>query len=220
LYIFNKNEKIGLTFSLLSAIMLNEETETKMCKLGLTDEQILATETSDKAFEILSERYTKRVIAAARTFSHGSGIYGDLDDLIQEGLIALFRATLTYDESKGAKFSTYAYACIRNRISDAANKEAAQTPAAWKQAAELANEYGGSVAEAPDFIAMSNELHGFRDILSEAAENLTKLEQSVLTLRRDDVSYADIAKLLGISEKSVGNALYRAKRKLLKYLQN
>ncbi|MDR0991804.1 MAG: sigma-70 family RNA polymerase sigma factor [Ruminococcus sp.] len=192
-----------------------------MCKLGLTDEQILAAETSEKAFEILSERYTKRVIAAARTFSHGSGIYGDLDDLIQEGLIALFRAVLTYDETKGAKFSTYAYACIRNRISDAANREAAQIETAWKQAAEYAAEHGAAVTdEMPDFIAMSNELQGFRDVLSDAAKNLTKLEQSVLSLRRDDVSYADIAKLLGISEKSVDNAYYRAKRKLIKYLQN
>jgi RNA polymerase sporulation-specific sigma factor len=186
--------------------MLNEETETKMCKTCLSDEEILAGESSAKAFEILSERYTKRVIAAARSFSHGAGVYDNIDDFIQEGLIALFRAIETYDEKKGAKFSTYAYTCIRNRISDAAKKGAFRTP-------EEAEQNGFT----PETAAMDNE---FRKMLSSAAKNLTKLEQSVLQLRRDDVPYSDIAKILGISEKSVDNAFYRAKRKLRKFFNS
>jgi RNA polymerase sporulation-specific sigma factor len=209
--------------------MLNEESETKMCKIllpdgeslkdehtlsvgeslkdkyVLSDEEILKNENAAKAFEVLSERYTKRVIAVARSFSRGGNNNDDLDDLIEEGLIALFRAIETYDETKGAKFSTYAYTCIRNRITDAAIMTDKH-----KKADDLMPQ---GVAGVPE--------NDYSDALLRAIDkNLTKLERNVFRQRQSGMSYIEIAEIENVSEKSVDNAFYRAKSKLKKILHN
>jgi RNA polymerase sporulation-specific sigma factor len=200
---------------MFSAIMLSEETEAKMCKLnltagadlseaaGLTDEEILKSESPRKAFEILSERYTGRVIALARTFKSD-------DDLIEEGLIALFRAIETYDETKGAKFSTYAYTCIKNRISDASKKGQAACVRQAARSLEI------DIPTETDFTAVEAKT----ELNSLIENNLTKREGEIFRLRQSGMSYADISKLCGISKKSVDNAYFRAKTKLKKVFQN
>jgi RNA polymerase sporulation-specific sigma factor len=179
--------------------MLNEETEAKMCKKNLTDEEILRNENARRAYEMLSERYAGRVIALARTFKSLA-----FDDLIEEGLIALFRAIETYDENKGAKFSTYAYACIKNRLSDANSK--------GRRVSESETE---AVAET-DFAAFEVK----EELDSIIEHNLTKLEGDIFRLRQSGMSYTEIANLRGIAEKSVDNAYFRAKNKLKKIFQN
>jgi RNA polymerase sporulation-specific sigma factor len=184
--------------------MLDEESETKMCKNNLTDEEILKSEDAVKAFELLSERYTGRVIALAITFNSTFTASDSNDDLIEEGLIALFRAIETYDENRGAKFSTYAYTCIKNRLKDAVKNENKHRRG---DDLRLLSEIGVTDV---DFTAEIQEL---------IDNNLTKLEADIFRLRQSGMSYSEIAEIKGIPAKSVDNAFYRGKNKLKKILR-
>lgn len=133
----------------------------------------------------------------------------DFEDAVQEGLIGLFSAIENYSEGGRAGFMTYAAVCIQNAIFSA--KKAAQR----KKHAPLNSSVpipAGQSIPGPEEAADAREQVDLT--MQKARTVLSLLEKKVLLLYLDGYSYRQIAQRLGISEKSVENALARLRRKL------
>lgn len=122
----------------------------------------------------------------------------DNDDLLQEGMIGLWKAVRNFDtEDGGASFGTYARRCVRNAIIDELRK--APEPS-------LPIDPGTEAPEPAQLIP---------DYLEDAIEReLSAIERRVLKLWLDGRSYAEIAAELGTTKKQVDNRILSAKRKL------
>ncbi len=142
------------------------------------------------------------------------GLGLERDDLIQEGLLGLFRAIGSFDEKGGASFSTYASACINNGINAAVRQAARKKHLPLKGYVSLSEDNAESIkgAPSPEDIAIASEEHAA--ILSAIDDRLTKLERDVLALHLSGYSYLAAAKKLDKSPKTVDNALQRARKKL------
>ncbi len=132
------------------------------------------------------------------------------DDLVQEGLIGLFSAVNHYNSDGGASFSTYAYRCMSNSMQSAVKKATGKKHMPLNTALSLS---GHEVAVSTEQIAIYNEQ--YRLLQERIIAELTKLEQRVLFAYLDGVDYGSIAKHCNITTKSVDNALYRVRKKLL-----
>lgn len=185
----------------------------------------LARQGDGGATDCLLEKYKPLVRKKARTLYL---IGGENDDLIQEGMIALYKAIRTYDESYKNSFASYATLCIEHELYNVikgANRQkniplntyvslysplntsedtnSREILADTLQPAELTN---------PEDIIIDQE--NVTDIESTIKKRLSKLEQQVVTLYIDGNNYQQIAAALGKTPKSIDNALQRIKKKL------
>jgi len=152
---------------------------------------------------------------------------GDADDLIQEGLVGLYKAVRDYRSDRESSFRNFAELNITRQIITAVktatrNKHAplnqyvsfTATPAGATGDGEptLEDVIPGSVIHDPVNQAISNEeLHALVGLLSTA---LSELESRVLALYLDGRPYEEVAARLGCDPKTVDNALQRVKRKV------
>ncbi|MEG0616967.1 MAG: sigma-70 family RNA polymerase sigma factor [Oscillospiraceae bacterium] len=134
----------------------------------------------------------------------------DYDDAVQEGMIGFFAAVGSFSEDKGANFSTYANVCIQNAIFSAVRSASRQKHAPLNGSISIDDD---NLQIAEQFFH-DNSTDNYNKTLSNIKKNLSLLENQVLELRIEDKSYADIARSLDISEKSVDNALARIRKKL------
>lgn len=151
-------------------------------------------------------------------------IGAETEDLAQEGMIGLFKAIRDFEPDRGTAFPTFATLCVRRQIQTAINtsNRKKHTPLNTYVSIYAENtEYGTVLAD--DLEAeqnISNPEHMVIDreqctVLEEKIKSqLSALENQVLTLYLDGLSYTDIALCLGKTEKSVGNALQRIRTKL------
>ena len=149
----------------------------------------------------------------------------ELDDLIQEGMIGLYKACQSYSE-KNASFKTFAYICIKRQIQSAVKH-------ANRQKNKILNNYvsldaqggyktGDGEEEALLILPSSNlspddemiEKENLEEILNKIKSALSPLELKVLTLYLKGNSYQTISKMVGKNYKSVDNSLHRIKNKL------
>lgn len=166
---------------------------------------------SKDAVSIMISRYMKLVLKRAHTYSDNSS---DLEDLTQEGLLALCGAIESFDCENGAKFSSFADACVTNRI-----KTAAQTIAKHNRSDMTVIADENDIADAdssPENICLEKE-SGI-NIKKKIGSVLAPLEKRVFELYLDGRSYREIAEILGISEKSADNAVFRIRKKLKMFL--
>ncbi len=135
------------------------------------------------------------------------------EDLVQEGLLALYCATKVYDETRGVPFDAYAFTCIKNAMITAYRKISKDSTAIcnFDDSSNMI-----STTPGPDELAMMTE--DFEIIKSLIRDNLSGFEYKVLSLYLNGFSYSHIADALNKSEKSVDNALSRTKKKLSKLL--
>ena len=177
-----------------------------MSDLRSDEELALLARTSMEAEGILLSRYLHLIQYYAFRYAVGA----DADDLVQEGLIALLYAIPQYVPEKGTKFSAYAQVCIQNRM-----RNVLQRSKRNPEPVENLEEYWGAdfVDEAtPESIFLEKEQGDlFR---KQVMELLSDKEWKVLELIVEGASYAETAKKLGISEKSVDNAMQRIRRKM------
>lgn len=162
---------------------------------------------SKDAVSVIISRYMKLVLKRAHTYSDNCS---DLEDLTQEGLLALCNAIESFDCENGAKFASFADACVTNRI-----KTAAQTIAKHKRNDMTVIADENDIADAdssPENICLEKE-SGIR-IKKMIGSVLSPLEARVFELYLDGRSYREIAEMLAISEKSADNAVFRIRKKL------
>ena len=157
----------------------------------------------------------------------------DNDDLIQEGMIGLFKAVRDYDSGRDASFFTFADLCISRQMYTAvqASGRKKHTPlnSYISLYSHVASGNGqGEDVELVSFLASKAELSPEEMMIDkENVENLEKtierelstFEKQVLDLYLTGMSYVQIAKVLGKDEKSADNALQRIKGKLKKTIK-
>lgn len=177
----------------------------------MTDEEnVFLARGGDKAAEeLLLNKYTSLVKAiAARFFLSG----GETEDLEQEGMVGLYFALHSFERG-GANFSTYAYACIRNAVVDAVKKSNGAKNAALNNFIPIV-EIGGETSPASpedELIRRENR----REFLQKISKELSSLEFKAIVMHLDGMGVAEISAALEKPQKSVSNALSRAKRKLI-----
>ena len=153
-------------------------------------------------------------------------IGGDSDDLIQEGLVGLYKAVRDFRTDRESSFRNFAELCITRQIITAVktatrNKHTplnqyvsfSQTPAASGESEPTLDEVlpGSTVHDPVNQVISSEELKSLVSCLTSA---LSELESSVLALYLDGHSYEDVAERLECDTKTVDNALQRVKRKV------
>lgn len=178
----------------------------------MTDETLTRARGGDKAAEeSVLEKYAPLVKSiAARFFLSG----GEHEDLVQEGMVGLCSAIHTYSPDSGANFSTYAYACVRNAVSDAVKKSRGAKYSALNDFVPIVE-----IVDAISDVSPEDEIikrENRREFLQKISKKLSSLEFKATVMYIDGMSATEIGAALGITSKSADNALNRAKTKLFK----
>lgn len=178
------------------------------------DEELAVIAKTDKnAAAVLISRYSKLILVKSEILANTNT---DSDDLNQEGLFGLLNAISSFDSRRGVKFSTYAEVCIVNRMKSylAKNNRAAS---GVENIDELEEKSFMSVDETPESILMNKEL--FSELLNGIYAVLSPMERKIFDLCINGESYKSVAEILGITEKSVDNAMQRARKKIRALIQ-
>ncbi|HEX9889166.1 MAG TPA: RNA polymerase sporulation sigma factor SigH [Nitriliruptorales bacterium] len=175
----------------------------------------------DRALSELLLRYRRFARAKARSYFL---IGGDREDIIQEGMIGLYKAIRDFEASHGASFRSFAELCITRQILTAIKTATRQKhtplntyvsfdkPRDDEAARTVADTLATHASEDPlRILIASDDLAKLRSVFDEL---LSDLEADVLQLYVDGRSYQEIADHLGRHVKSIDNALQRIKRKL------
>ena len=168
----------------------------------------------DNAFNELVIRYLGIIRFIARKYS-AQGY--EQNDFVQEGLLALLYACNTYDRQGGSSFGSYVSLLVERRfitiIRSSQSKKA--VPGSALIALDGLSEELTDVVRTPEEQLMDKEQ--LRQVLKRLRALLSAREYEVLMLFASGLSDSNISKRLNISEKSVDNALQRARRKVGSY---
>ena len=165
------------------------------------------------AFVQLLGIYSKLISSMAHKFAIPPS---EFDDLCQEGRLALYRAVMSYNGDI-AGFSTYAGVCIRNSMITWAKKASKNAVEALCESDMPKANLGGE-AERADIEGAHRARDILDDVLGSDAAGLSDYERKALGLKIAGAGTKEIAKLLGKSEKSVENTLFRARSKIKRYI--
>lgn len=191
------------------------------------EEMVSAAQKGDaQAEEYLLDKYKPLVKAKSRAYFL---IGADNEDIIQEGMIGLYKAIRDYDSARNASFRSFAELCVNRQMITAIkaatrqkhqplnsyislNKpifedESEETYLDMLQEGELLN---------PEALLIGQENKNFLE--NQMVKNLSRFESRVLLLYLQGRSYFEIASLLDKPEKSIDNALQRVKKKLEKFV--
>ncbi|MBO5031952.1 MAG: RNA polymerase sporulation sigma factor SigH [Lachnospiraceae bacterium] len=196
---------------------------------GLTDEELIDRLRDGEAqvTDYIMDKYKNLVRKKAKSMY----ILGaDSDDLIQEGMIGLFKAVRDYDAGRDASFYTFADLCISRQMYNAvqASRREKHTPLNTyislyadmtgtegdDNSIELVNVLVSETEMNPEQLVIDKE--NVADIEAIIDKELSSFEKQVLDLYITGMSYSQIAKVLSRDEKSADNALQRLKAKLRK----
>ncbi len=195
------------------------------------DEELvrMAQNGDDAAQEYLLDKYKSLVRAKSRAYFL---IGADTEDIIQEGMIGLYKAVRDYNEEKNTSFRSFAELCVNRQMITAIK-------AATRQKHQPLNSYvslnkpvyeeeseqtymdllqsSSSSLLNPEALLIGQENKSFLE--DQMVKNLSSFETRVLVLYLQGRSYFEIAHVLDKPEKSIDNALQRVKKKLEKFLE-
>ncbi|MDX1659217.1 MAG: RNA polymerase sporulation sigma factor SigH [Nitriliruptorales bacterium] len=196
---------------------------TAHLETSLTDEELVqeVRDGNDDALTELLQRYRRFARAKARSYFL---IGGDREDIVQEGMIGLYKAVRDYAEEHGASFRSFAELCITRQILTAIKTATRQKHSPLNTYISFDRPHHGDPNRTVgDTIADTEEVDPLRRIVDSDSlaslravcdEALSELESDVLDLYVEGRSYQEIADQLGRHVKSIDNALQRIKRKL------
>jgi len=212
-----------------------EESSMKMSDMyrGLADEELIdkLRDGETQITDYIMDKYKNLVRKKAKSMY----ILGaDNEDLIQEGMIGLFKAVRDYDAGRDASFYTFADLCISRQMYNAvqASRREKHTPlntyiSLYADMTEsegegdgtaLVNVIASAVETNPEQLMIDRENVAAIEAIIE--KELSSFEKQVLDLYITGMSYSQIARVLSRDEKSTDNALQRLKSKLRKAVRN
>ncbi len=195
--------------------------------LGLSDEELIKmyNEGDESACDELLFRYKNLVRKKAKAMFIAGG---DSDDLIQEGMIGLYKAIRDYEDDKQASFMTFASMCINRQMCTAVTRANRQKHSPLNTYVSFYAPISGNDDELGD-VTLSDVLISEKNqnpeelfIGRETADSmetrlyeaLSDFERQVAGYYMQGEGYVEIAARLGKSPKSIDNALQRIKSKL------
>jgi len=194
----------------------------------MIDESVvkLAQSADGLALEYLLNKYKNFVRSKARSYFL---IGADHEDIVQEGMIGLYKAIRDFKPEKLSSFRAFAELCVTRQIITAIktatrqkhiplNSYVSLNKPLYDEESDrtLLDVISEDVPSDPETMLIDREDLSF--IEGRIGEMLSDLEKRVLVLYMDGKSYVEISEEMGRHVKSVDNALQRIKRKLLKYL--
>lgn len=191
---------------------------------ALSDEKLilLLREGKEEVTDFLLDKYKEIVERKARTMFL---IGGDTDDLIQEGMIGLYKAIRDFDENKETSFLTFANLCIDRQIYTAINASNRKkhsplnTYLSFSKAQEESHRNTGYLLNNnSDNLKNPEELYidmeSVRFIERELERSLSEFEYQVLSMYIEGYGYREIARRMDKKPKAIDNALQRIKSKV------
>ncbi len=194
--------------------------------LDQTDEDVvlLAQNGDGQALAYLLNKYKNFVRSKARSYFL---IGADHEDIVQEGMIGLYKAIRDFQPSRLSSFRSFAELCVKRQIITAIKAATRQKHVPLNSYVSLnkplydeesdrtlLDVIEGRVTNPEDLYISQEDL---ARIQTQITEVLSDLERQVLDAFMDGKSYQEIAELLGRHVKSIDNALQRVKRKLFKF---
>lgn len=154
-------------------------------------------------------------------------IGGETEDLIQEGMIGLFKAVRDFNSEKTAVFFSFAELCISRQLYSALEASNRKKHSPLNNYISFSNQDDTDGIELEHVISGQNispeqiliEKEGKQEFFDRLEEKLSKMEKKVLYLYLDGSSYTQIAEYMGKSPKSIDNTLQRIRGKV-KLLKN
>ncbi|MEA5003803.1 MAG: RNA polymerase sporulation sigma factor SigH [Christensenella sp.] len=194
----------------------------------LSDEEaVLRADDDPAALEYILHKYKNFVRSKARSYFL---IGADKEDIVQEGMIGLYKAVRDYDVEKKASFRAFAELCITRQIITAIktatrqkhkplNSYVSLNKPVYDEESErtLVDLIAATKITNPEDIVIDKE--DYANIEEEITKMLSELEQQVLGYYLQGLSYQQIAKIMDRHEKSIDNALQRAKGKIDRFLE-
>ena len=178
----------------------NFSDEELICRLHAGEEAIA---------EYLLEKYKPYVKSKSRALFL---VGGDRDDLMQEGMIGLFKAIRDFEPANGAPFMAFAKLCIERQLYTAIEAAGRLKNAPLNGYVSLSEEgeqlMDGGIEEAVI------EKASYEQMYEHIKKHLSPMENQVLELYLEGQDYTQIAKILGKTDKSIDNALQRIKSKI------
>lgn len=194
----------------------------------LTDEELvkMAQEGSVTAEEFLINKYKELAkIKSSVYFIVG----GDREDVIQEGMIGIFKAIKEFRDERNASFKTFAEVCINRQIISAIRKANLKKHQILNESVSLNQEQESRDGEKPleerlrsrdnddpETLMLMKEITAF--LIEDSKELFSPLEQKVLASMLKGKKYRQISAELHRSSKTVDNAMQRIKKKIYDYL--
>ena len=191
--------------------------EELVCKAKLGDEN---------AENELLELYKGLVVKLARSYFI---LGGEMEDIVQEGMIGLYKAIKGYDKKKNASFKTFATMCIKHQIQSAIKVANAKKNSPLSNSVSLQSFSENSDDDdflpanlifqvSPDEKIINKER--YKNLLEEIRKMLSEKEMKVLRLYLKGYTYKEIGKILKMPYKSIDNSLSRIKTKLRSLIKN
>ena len=193
---------------------------------GLTDEEMISLfrDGDQEAMEKLLEKYKGMVLGKAKSMYI---LGGDSEDLIQEGMLGLFKAVRDFDSGRDASFRTFAQLCVTRQLYTAVKASARKKHLPLNSAVSLSSPLREENGEARDdelldfleadpssnpeeYLIGQEETERLEDMIEK---ELSPLEKQVLDLYLTGMGYVEIAHVLNRDEKSTDNALQRIRAK-------
>lgn len=179
----------------------------------LSDEDLIASAKSgdEQTTEEIFLRYRAGITEIARSYYL---LGGEIEDLVQEGMLGLFKAVKTYRPQSGVPFENYAKRCIKNGIISAVRAASGNKHKALNNVSSEVTDFDeefGDESMDPENKLINKERE--TDIDKKFKEILSVKEYEVYKLYLKGFSFKDIGKELKIEEKSVDNAVQRIKKK-------
>lgn len=194
----------------------------------LKDEKlvILAQDGDENAEEYLIRKYKDVVRSKAHLYFM---VGADSEDIVQEGMIGIFKAIRSYNKTKQASFHTFAEICINRQIITAIKRATRLKHSPLNTSVSLSKPLSDAEPETtleetlssdsntdPEALFLLKEDMGY--IEDNGADIFSDLELSVWNEYLKGKSYLQIAEIMGRSPKAIDNAIQRTKRKLELYL--
>lgn len=179
-----------------------------------------SVELTEETINDLIEKYSWIVYLKANNYY---SLSSSKDDIVQEGLIGLYKAIINFDSKYGVSFLSFASVCIERKIISYLEGENRKKHQALNSYTSI---YTSVKDDETDMVLIELLDGGFEDPSSFLLEKemyeqtkkllrkkLTKLEYSVVWLRIAGYHYDEVADLMNVSHKTVDNALYRTRSK-------
>lgn len=190
--------------------------------MNFTDEELVlqAQNKNEEAMNELLTKYKSLINKIARSYFL---IGGDMEDIVQEGMIGLYKSITHFDSQKNASFKTFATTCIKHQIQSAVKIASSEKNKVLSQAIPFTEEFNQEDEEEIELLIPSNlpspddkvlEHEKLSEIYSLINQNLSELEKKILALYLKGYSYNEISQIAQISKKSIDNGLSRIKSKL------